>query len=105
MTEINRRQFLERAAILGASLSAGALLIGCNSGGGALSCTDTAGLDAAQVSLRTNNGYVERSTVASKNCANCSLFTAGGEGSCGSCSVVPGPINPAGYCNIWVAAA
>lgn len=105
MTELNRRQFLERAALIGAGIGLGALAVGCNSGGGAPSCNDTSGMAPADITTRTANGYVDRSTIAAKNCANCSLFTAGGEGQCGSCTVVRGPIAAEGYCNLWVAAA
>ena len=102
MAKLNRRQFLERAAILGVGLSAGSLLIGCTSK--SLSCTDTAGLSPADAQARTAMAYVDASPDSAKNCANCALYTPGGEGACGSCSVVKGPINPAGYCNVWAAA-
>lgn len=91
--------------MIGAGIAAGSVLVACNKGGDALSCDDTSGLDASQVSLRTTNGYVEQSPEPAKDCANCSLFTAGGAGACGGCTVIPGPINPEGYCNVWVAAA
>lgn len=109
MTKLNRRQFLERAAVLGAGISAGALMVGCNSGGGggggSLSCTDTTGLAEADVQLRNTSAYVDASPQADKHCSNCSLFTAGAEGSCGTCTVLKGPIHPDGYCNLWAAAA
>ena len=48
--------------------------------------------------------YVEASAVADQNCTNCNQYveaeTAGG---CGTCKVVPGPINPNGNCSVWVA--
>ncbi|MCB9507399.1 MAG: high-potential iron-sulfur protein [Myxococcales bacterium] len=103
MSKINRREFLERAALLGAAVGAGAFMVGCNKGGGGLSCTDTAGLAAADVATRTNNNYVDASTQAGKDCAGCALYQAGAEGACGTCTVVKGPINPAGYCNLWAA--
>ncbi len=104
MAQINRRKFLERAALIGAALSTGALAAGCNSGGGA-DCSDVSALSPAELETRTTNGYVERSTVAAQSCENCALFTAGAAGACGGCSVVPGPIEAAGNCNLWVAGA
>ena len=103
MTKVNRRQFLERAAIIGAGMSAGAILMGCK--GGSLSCDDTSGLSMADRQGREAMAYVEASADAAKTCANCALYTAGAEGACGSCSVVKGSINPAGYCNVWAALA
>ncbi len=103
MTKLNRRQFLERAVVLGVGMSAGALLMGCK--GGSLSCDDTTGLSMADRQTRTSMAYVEATADPAKNCANCSLYTAAGEGECGSCSVVKGPINPNGYCNVWAAIA
>lgn len=106
MKKLNRRDFLERAAVLGAGISAGALLVACKGGGGsALSCTDTAGMSEADISTRTSMAYVDVSTVAGKSCSNCALYTAAAaEGECGGCTVVKGPINPAGYCNVWAEA-
>ena len=107
MKKLNRRDFLERAAVLGASLSAGALLVACKGGGGSseLSCIDTAGMSEADISTRTSMAYVDVSTVAGKNCSTCALYTQPStEGECGGCTVVRGPINPAGYCNVWAEA-
>lgn len=107
MTKINRRQFLERAALLGAGLGAGALMIGCQSGGGGggLTCTDTSGLAEADIQLRNTSAYTDSSPEAGKHCSNCSLYTAGAEGECGSCTVLKGPVHPDGYCNLWAAQA
>lgn len=105
MSKLNRRQFLERAAVLGAGIGAGALLMGCKSGGGGLTCTDTAGLAPADVQLRSTSAYVDHSTTPGQNCLNCSLFQAGAEGACGTCTVIKGPIHPEGHCNLWAATA
>ena len=73
---------------------------------GGLDCSDTSKLTEAEKGLRTSLGYVDKSTMPEKNCANCQLYvqptTAGG---CGGCTGSKGGINPAGYCNSWVAKA
>lgn len=105
MSKLNRREFLERAAVIGVGIGAGTLFVGCKSGGGGLSCTDTTGLAPADAQLRTTSAYVDHSPHADKHCANCSLFQSAGDAACGTCTVLKGPINPAGYCNLWAAQA
>src|SRR5690554_6910451 len=109
---LNRRQFLERAAILGAlATGAGTLLTACEPSGSspttgstrkgqqggeaqAVSCDDTSGLNEAQISTRTTNGYVEQTPKPEQRCDNCSLYTQPESGAdCGGCTVVAGPIN------------
>ena len=100
MKKLNRREFLETAAVIGAGIGVGAVLSGCK-GGGTVSCGDTTGLSEADLGTRTAMDYVEASTEAGKTCSNCALFTADPGGGCGLCSVVKGPINPAGNCSVW----
>ncbi|MBA2663791.1 MAG: high-potential iron-sulfur protein [Bradymonadaceae bacterium] len=120
-TTLSRRDFLQRAAVLGAAcVGAGSLLAACQSdkerparpagaaatGAAALNCTDVSALNDQQKAGRTTNGYVEKSTKAGQDCTNCVLYTMpAAAGQCGGCSVVAGPINPAGWCNIWVVKA
>lgn len=112
MSKLNRREFIERAAVVGA---AGVVVFACNKGGGGgaaaggggggLTCTDVSGLAPADAQLRTTVAYVDQSPEAGKTCSNCSLFTApAAEGECGGCTAVKGPIHPDGYCTLWVAA-
>lgn len=114
---ITRRQFVQTAATGAVSaLTLGALLSACKSEtGGAtaekqgeqkaaeLDCTDVSALNEGEKKTRESLQYVDKSPHAGKTCANCQLFQppAGGTG-CGGCTVVKGPINPAGYCNSWV---
>lgn len=99
---ISRRELLGKTIALGAvAAGAGVLLSACGSEESGPNCTDVSGLNAAQQATRTNLNYVEHSTMQGKNCANCSLFTAGAANACGTCSAVPGPINPGGHCNAW----
>ncbi|RDV38494.1 hypothetical protein DV096_06655 [Bradymonadaceae bacterium TMQ3] len=123
-TLLNRRQFLERAAILGAlATGAGTFLAACEPSGqsqatgstrkgqagteaSAVSCDDTSGLNEAQIATRTTNGYVEKTSKPDQRCDNCALYTKPEAGAdCGGCTVVAGPINPGGWCRIWAPAA
>jgi hypothetical protein len=100
---LDRRQFLARAAILGASAASVGLLAACSKGGGgALTCLDTTGLSPADISTRTSLSYVDKSTDPAKHCSLCQLYTAAAPGACGGCTVVKGPIHPEGSCTAFV---
>lgn len=99
---IGRREAL-RLTVLG-SVGLSALgLSACSGGSAGLDCSDVSGLSAADASFRSGQGYTERSTRSGRNCAGCNFYTAAGANACGTCTVVRGPINPEGYCNLWVA--
>ena len=113
--QVTRREFLERVAILGAAVGAAPLLAACgtdagtgttNTGSGqagTIDCTDPARLTDAEVKTRTDLQYVEASAKPDQNCLNCQQYTvAEAEGTCGKCTLVPGPINPVGWCISWV---
>lgn len=129
MTEqkpLNRREFLERAAMMGAvALGGSALLAACDSQGGSggqpaqqqqqqqaaggdFSCNEPAqlsDLSEAQMQTRTVNEYVDSSPKPEQHCSNCALYTQPEGGSqCGGCTVVAGPIHPEGWCRVWVPA-
>lgn len=101
--KISRRLFCFTAA--GAS---GLALVGMGCGGGgeeALSCNDVSGLSAAEQATRTSTEYVDASPHGvSKQCLNCNFKQNLTATACGGCTVVPGPVHPNGYCNLWVAA-
>ena len=110
----SRRDFIQKLAALGtAGVVTPALLAACGGGDGAegrataesgFSCTDTSGLTEAQIQQRQNANYVDDSPHEDKTCDNCQLYTAAEEGEqCGGCQVIPGPIHPKGYCDLWVA--
>lgn len=114
-TFLSRRDFLERAAMLGAlSLGATTLLAACEqpareagtpaaAPAAAFTCTDVSGLTPAQVATRTANDYVDVSPKPEQLCDNCALYTEPAAGAqCGGCTVVAGPIHPKGWCKIWV---
>jgi hypothetical protein len=124
--KLNRREFFERAAMLGAvAAGAGSFLAACQKqggngaeaeggagaqkaeGGGAkggeLSCTDTAGLSEQQIKVRESLNYVDKSPKPEQLCENCQLYKeAPSAGECGGCQTVPGPIHPKGWCTAWV---
>ncbi len=101
---LGRREALRRALAVVGSVVLLPVIKAC---GGeeeeALSCNDTAGLSPADITTRTANGYVEHSQFTAKNCLNCQFFQDGQPNQCGTCTVVRGPINPQGYCNLWAA--
>jgi hypothetical protein len=100
-SSISRRNLLQQSAAFGAFVALGAAA--CNKPA-ALSCVDTSGLSPADAQVRTALAYVDTSPDLTKMCSRCQQFipppTAG---SCGTCKVVKGPINPDGNCKSFVA--
>jgi len=69
-----------------------------------LRCDDTASLSPAELETRNVTAqYVDQSPEAEKHCSSCALFQSKGDTVCGGCQLVKGPINPNGYCKLWVA--
>jgi len=100
--KLSRRDLLQRSA----AVSALAVLGGaaCNKGPAPLTCTDTSGLAAADVTVRTTLGYTDLSVEAGKMCTSCQQFIPNPAGNaCGTCKIVKGPINPKGYCKSYAA--
>ncbi len=109
---LTRRGFLAKAAAVGALTVGAGYLSACKpsadtakspgeqAGGGA--CDDLSALTDAEKSTREGLGYVDKSTVAGKNCKNCSLYQPEkyAEG-CGGCTVMKGPVLDEGYCTAW----
>jgi hypothetical protein len=100
--KMSRRDVLQQSAALGAFVAFGAAAA-CNKPA-ALVCTDTSSLSPADVQVRTALAYVDTSVEAGKTCSGCQQFIpAPSAGSCGTCKVVKGPINPGGNCKSFVA--
>ena len=110
--QVTRREFLERAAILGAAVGVAPLLAACGTSEGEtmtddgavtgpIDCTDTSALTEAEVKTRTSLQYVEMTEMPDQNCLNCEQYD-GDAAACGACTLVPGPINPEGWCISWV---
>lgn len=101
--KMSRRDVLQQSAALGVFVAGGSLIAACNKPA-ALTCVDTAGLAPADLQVRTALAYVDTSTEPGKTCANCQQFIPPpAAGSCGTCKVVKGPINPGGNCKSFVA--
>jgi len=101
--KITRREMLGRSLLLGAVATVGTNLFLSGCGSSELNCSSTAGLSPEDTATRTNNNYVDRAGDASKKCSGCNFYQAAAPNTCGGCTVVKGPINPAGGCNLWVA--
>lgn len=123
---LNRREFFQRAAVLGVmAAGAGSLLAACKdqgadggaapsggesagaeAAGGDFSCMDTEGLDETAIGLRESMQYVDETPKSDQDCDNCLHYKEPESGSgCGGCAVIPGPIHPDGWCTAWVAQA
>lgn len=100
--KLSRREVLQRSAGLGALVVLGSAAA-CHKAPAALACTDTTGLAAADIQVRTSLGYEDVSTQPGKSCSVCLQFIPGAPNACGTCKVVKGPINPNGYCKSFAA--
>ncbi len=70
-----------------------------------LDCTDTTGLQEAERLTRETNAYREQSDRPGQYCFGCENYQPPEQpGNCATCKTVKGPINPAGWCESWVAA-
>ncbi len=99
--KLSRRDVLQQSAAFGALVVLGTA---CSKKEAALTCTDTTGLSATDVQVRTSLAYVDASTEPGKTCAGCQQFVPpAAAGTCGGCKVIKGPINPNGYCKSFVA--
>jgi hypothetical protein len=104
--KLSRRAFGRFVVGAGVGVAGGALLVACGKSEPAtpaLSCTDTSSLDEAGVTTRIDNEYVDHTPIKDKPCSACAQYEPAPAGSCGGCKVVKGPINPDGYCKVWVA--
>jgi hypothetical protein len=98
---LSRRDLLQNAAALGTLAVFGTAA--CSKAPAALSCTDTTGLSAADVTVRTSLAYVDFSTDPAKSCTTCQQFVPTTPTSCGTCKVLKGPINTKGNCKSYFA--
>jgi hypothetical protein len=98
---LSRRDLLQHSAALGAFVALGTAAC---SKPAPLTCVDTTGLSPADLQVRTALAYADVSPDPTKVCLICQQFLpAPTAGSCGTCKVVKGPINPSGNCKSFVA--
>jgi hypothetical protein len=100
--KISRRDLFHHSAALGVLAAVGAGACG-KPQSAALSCSDTSGLSAPDVQVRTALVYNDVSVEPGKACSSCQQFLPGPAGACGSCKILRGPINPSGSCKAYVA--
>lgn len=98
-----RRDLLQKSAALGALAVFGAAAACSKEAPKALACTDTSALSPADMTIRTSLQYIDNSNQPGKQCSGCQQFVPAAPDACGTCKVVKGPINPAGYCKSFVA--
>jgi hypothetical protein len=98
--QVSRRDALRRSLLMGTMTVGGVwLLAGCKK---ELQCSDTAGLAPADVQMRTTLHYVDKSTMADKNCENCNFYKAApANDQCGGCLLIKGTVHPKGNCDSW----
>lgn len=115
---MDRREFFRRAgaaALAGVGLALG--LAACGGGEkekpapprsaaapppGADPCRDLSGLTPDERATRTTFQYKAVADDPAKVCTNCNFWHAPQAGSpCGTCTLVKGPIHPAGGCISW----
>ena len=65
----------------------------------AAACALAGGNDSG---MRAELHYVEASPDPGKQCAGCAFFS-NLQGSCGTCQILNGPVNPNGHCDSWSA--
>lgn len=78
-----------------------ALLIGCGKKEPD-SCQDVGALSDADKTTRSALQYVDRGTLAGKECDKCNFWQPPKDpAQCGGCQLVKGPIHPKGYCTAF----
>lgn len=112
---LNRKDFFKKVSLFGISaIGASTLLKAC--GGGSEEapaeeafvdpCGDLTGLSDAEKQMRDSLGYIPQTEIPEQRCDNCMLWTVPqGDAFCGGCTIMAGPVHPAGWCNSWVAQA
>lgn len=99
-----RREALRRLVVLSAAAATPAWLVGCSKKNEKPSCNDVTGLAPDDVTMRNvTAAYVDQTPDPTKHCSNCVQWVPGpSPTACGGCKVVKGPINPDGWCKLYV---
>jgi hypothetical protein len=121
-SEMTRKEFLQFVALGLAAGAAGSMLASCAKKEEAAKappaasqtqsttpppaadpCSDVSGLAELDLKMRNETlKYVTHSPDPAKRCDNCKFWVPAAAGqACGTCTLVKGPISPAGYCISW----
>jgi hypothetical protein len=107
--KLDRRTFIQSLA---AVFGAGAVLSACGgrddapATAGTDPCDDVSGLTEDQIQTREGFDYVGQTPYPEQRCDNCHLWVEPAANQvCGGCTIIAGPINPAGWCTAWVPTA
>ena len=65
-------------------------------------CHDLSDLTESEMATRQQLVYIDNSSFADRNCANCQLFVKTDTSlTCGNCLAMKGPVADSGYCTVW----
>lgn len=98
---IGRRAMVKRTLHLAVLAGAAPTVLAACGGGGELACTDDSQLSEADRTARRGSQYADRTTDPSRACERCTFYQAAAANQCGTCTVVRGPINPQGTCQLF----
>jgi len=101
--KLSRRDLFGQSAALGVLVVVSAAGCSKTKSTAALSCSDTTGLSAPDILVRTQLAYADVSTEPGKICTACQQFLPGPADACGACKVLRGPISPNGSCKAFAA--
>ena len=98
-----RRKFVRASLALITVFGFGGFIYSCRDPkkGSTDPCRDLSELSDLDLSTRQQLGYIEQSSFSDRNCLNCNLYLKSDTLPCGSCLVIKGPIEDAGYCSVW----
>lgn len=91
---LERRRFLALCAQLPAFAA-----LGAEAAPAAKTCSNPDDLSSTEQALRTSLEYTDRSPDSAKACGSCAFFKRDGEGPCGECHVLNGPVDANGHCS------
>jgi hypothetical protein len=77
-------------------------LAACAQSQPAVDCTDLSALSPDELQLRSQVAYQARGPNG-LSCNKCFHWLAEATPNCGKCRVMPGPVDPMGYCKLFVA--
>ncbi|MET0792158.1 MAG: high-potential iron-sulfur protein [Polyangiaceae bacterium] len=101
--KLARREVFQPLAALSLAALAPGALVGVGACSKSAQCNEAPGLSPDELKAREETAqYQDQSMEATKHCPQCALYVAPAQAGCGACQVVKGPINPNGYCKLYV---